>query len=252
MLGDTDLSTECEADEPAVEFRRFGRTELSRVVEIDRRERINVRYDQHGAQLVARHGNWSASAWDPDGHGEHSVRGQGAPAPALRRQRRGRARTAGLSEQECQIGTSNHLGNRVPVYLSDSLLRRPFGLNLLDMGTSPYAGPMRASAEAVRTPSSRFRLCSRCAASAAGCSSRCQTDPTINLVQTNVHRYGVVATARGHGRRRRCDCMPNLLLDREKPWVSAAIQAHWAMEEGRLRLRITSGASVGSVAVRHR
>ena len=51
----------------------MGRNELSRLVEIDRRERINVLYDQHGTQLVARHGNWSASAWDPDGHGEHSV-----------------------------------------------------------------------------------------------------------------------------------------------------------------------------------
>jgi uncharacterized membrane protein YphA (DoxX/SURF4 family) len=30
-------------------------------------------YDQHGTQLVARHGNWRASAWDPDGHGEHAV-----------------------------------------------------------------------------------------------------------------------------------------------------------------------------------
>jgi GNAT superfamily N-acetyltransferase len=65
-----------EAVEPAVEFRRLGRTELSRVAEIDRTERIDVRYDQHGTQLVARHGNWSASAWDPDGHGEHSVEAQ--------------------------------------------------------------------------------------------------------------------------------------------------------------------------------
>lgn len=65
-----------EAVEPAVEFRRLGRTELSRVVEIDRRERIDVLYDQHGSQLVARHGNWSASAWDPEGHGEHSVEAQ--------------------------------------------------------------------------------------------------------------------------------------------------------------------------------
>ena len=30
-------------------------------------------YDQHGTRLVARHGNWSAPAWNPDGHGEHSV-----------------------------------------------------------------------------------------------------------------------------------------------------------------------------------
>jgi GNAT superfamily N-acetyltransferase len=62
-----------EAEAPAVEFRRLGRTELSRVGEIDRRERINVLYEQHGTQLIARHGNWSASAWDPDGHGEQSV-----------------------------------------------------------------------------------------------------------------------------------------------------------------------------------
>jgi GNAT superfamily N-acetyltransferase len=54
----------------------LDRTELSRVVEIDRTERIDVLYDQHGTQLVARHGNWSASAWDPDGHGEHSVEAQ--------------------------------------------------------------------------------------------------------------------------------------------------------------------------------
>ena len=58
---------------PAVELRRLDRTELSRVGEIDRRERIDVLYDQHGTQLVARHGSWNASAWDPDGHGEHSV-----------------------------------------------------------------------------------------------------------------------------------------------------------------------------------
>ena len=62
-----------EAVEPAVELRRLGRTELSRVGEIDRRERIDVVYDQHGSQLVARHGDWSSPAWDPDGHGEHSV-----------------------------------------------------------------------------------------------------------------------------------------------------------------------------------
>ena len=59
-----------------LEFRRLGRTELSRVGEIDRRERIDVLYDQRGSQLVERPGNWSASAWDPEGHGEHSVEAQ--------------------------------------------------------------------------------------------------------------------------------------------------------------------------------
>jgi GNAT superfamily N-acetyltransferase len=56
-----------------LESRRLGRDDLPRVVEIDRTERIDVLYDQHGTELVARRGNWSASAWDPDGHGEHSV-----------------------------------------------------------------------------------------------------------------------------------------------------------------------------------
>ena len=60
-----------------IEFRRLRRTEASRVVEIDRRESIDVRYDQHGTQLVARRGDWSAPAWDPDGFGEHSVEAQG-------------------------------------------------------------------------------------------------------------------------------------------------------------------------------
>jgi len=62
--------------EPAVEFRALDRTELSRVAEIDRTERIDLLYDQHGTQLVARHGNWNASSWDPEGHGEHSVAAQ--------------------------------------------------------------------------------------------------------------------------------------------------------------------------------
>jgi GNAT superfamily N-acetyltransferase len=56
-----------------VEFRRLERSELSRVSEIDRTERIEVLYDQQGTRLVARHGEWSAPAWDADGQGEHSV-----------------------------------------------------------------------------------------------------------------------------------------------------------------------------------
>ena len=62
--------------EPTIEFRRLDRAELLRVAEIDRRERIGVLFDQHGTQLVARHGDWNASAWDPVGHGEHSVEAQ--------------------------------------------------------------------------------------------------------------------------------------------------------------------------------
>ena len=59
-----------------VEIRDLARSELSRVGEIDRTERIEVLFEQHGTELVARRGSWSASAWDPDGHGEHSVDAQ--------------------------------------------------------------------------------------------------------------------------------------------------------------------------------
>ena len=66
----------CEAEEPAVEFRRLHPTELSRVGEIDRTEQINVLYEQRGTELVEQRGNWNASAWDRDGHGKHSVEAQ--------------------------------------------------------------------------------------------------------------------------------------------------------------------------------
>jgi GNAT superfamily N-acetyltransferase len=59
-----------------VEFRDLARGELSRVDEIDRTERIDVMFEQHGTELVARRGNWSAAPWDPDGDGEHSVHEQ--------------------------------------------------------------------------------------------------------------------------------------------------------------------------------
>jgi len=65
-----------ETVESTVEIRRLERAELGRVIEIDRREHIDVLYDQHGTQLVERHGDWNAAAWDPDGQGEHSVEAQ--------------------------------------------------------------------------------------------------------------------------------------------------------------------------------
>jgi GNAT superfamily N-acetyltransferase len=46
------------------------------VGEIDRTERIDLVYEQRGTQLVERPGDWSATAWDPDSHGEHSVEAQ--------------------------------------------------------------------------------------------------------------------------------------------------------------------------------
>ena len=33
-------------------------------------------YDQHGTELVARHGDWSASAWNAEGDGDYSVEAQ--------------------------------------------------------------------------------------------------------------------------------------------------------------------------------
>ena len=62
--------------QPRVEIRRLSRDELSGVGEIDRTERIDLIYEQHGTQLVERPGDWSSPAWEPDGHGEHSVAAQ--------------------------------------------------------------------------------------------------------------------------------------------------------------------------------
>ena len=56
-----------------MEFTRLARAELSRLAEIDRTERVDLIYEQRGTELVERRGNWSSPAWDPHGHGEHSV-----------------------------------------------------------------------------------------------------------------------------------------------------------------------------------
>ena len=61
------------AVEPAVEYRRLSHTELTRVVEIDRTERIDVLYRQQGTRLVEQHGEWTASRWEPEGGGANSV-----------------------------------------------------------------------------------------------------------------------------------------------------------------------------------
>ena len=62
--------------EDRVEVRRLGPSELTRVAEIDRTEPIELIYEQRGTELVERPGDWSASPWDLDGHGEHSVAAQ--------------------------------------------------------------------------------------------------------------------------------------------------------------------------------
>lgn len=58
------------------ELKRLARGELSRVAEIDRTERIDLIYEQRGTELEERRGDWSTPAWDPHGHGEHSVEAQ--------------------------------------------------------------------------------------------------------------------------------------------------------------------------------
>lgn len=60
----------------AIELRTLDRADVSRISEIDRSERIDVLYAQQGSQLVARHLRSDAPAWDPQGHGNHSVEAQ--------------------------------------------------------------------------------------------------------------------------------------------------------------------------------
>jgi GNAT superfamily N-acetyltransferase len=62
--------------EVPVDIRELARSELSRVGEIDRTERIEVVFEQRGTELVAVPGDRSAPAWDREGHGEYSVHSQ--------------------------------------------------------------------------------------------------------------------------------------------------------------------------------
>ncbi len=66
-----------------IEYRRLASTDLSRIGEIDRTERIDRRYVQHGTQLELRVGDWSSPPWDSEGDGEHSVAAQRAALERL-------------------------------------------------------------------------------------------------------------------------------------------------------------------------
>lgn len=57
-----------------IECRRLTRDELDGVANINREERIDLVYEQHGTKLVGRPGNWTSPRWDPHGSGEHSVK----------------------------------------------------------------------------------------------------------------------------------------------------------------------------------
>ena len=56
-----------------ITYRRLVAADISRLGEIDRTERIETLYVQHGSRLEERAGDWSAPAWFADGEGEHSV-----------------------------------------------------------------------------------------------------------------------------------------------------------------------------------
>jgi len=56
-----------------VVYRPLAAEDLARIGEIDRTERIDTLYVQHGPRLEETHGDWSAPAWFGEGEGEHSV-----------------------------------------------------------------------------------------------------------------------------------------------------------------------------------
>jgi ribosomal protein S18 acetylase RimI-like enzyme len=60
----------------SLRYERLGRADLARIGDIDRTERIDTLYVQHGVELEERPGDWSARAWFADGEGEHSVAAQ--------------------------------------------------------------------------------------------------------------------------------------------------------------------------------
>jgi GNAT superfamily N-acetyltransferase len=63
-----------DAVRSGIAYRRLVAVDLGQLGEIDRTERIDTLYVQHGAQLEERvGGDWSASAWFSEGEGEHSV-----------------------------------------------------------------------------------------------------------------------------------------------------------------------------------
>jgi GNAT superfamily N-acetyltransferase len=57
-----------------VAYRRLAAADLERLQDIDRTERIDTLYVQHGRELEERTGSdWSAPPWFAEGTGEHSV-----------------------------------------------------------------------------------------------------------------------------------------------------------------------------------
>lgn len=61
-----------------IAYRRMVAADLARIGEIDRSERIETVYVQHGSRLEEKVGDWSAPPWFSEGEGEHSVAHQRA------------------------------------------------------------------------------------------------------------------------------------------------------------------------------
>jgi GNAT superfamily N-acetyltransferase len=59
--------------QPGIRYVRLERADLARIGDIDRTERIDTLYVQHGTELEELSGEFSARAWFVGGDGEHSV-----------------------------------------------------------------------------------------------------------------------------------------------------------------------------------
>lgn len=66
-----------------IDYRQLVAADLARIGEIDRTERIDVLYVQHGTRLEELAGDWSSPPWKPEGQGEHSVAAQQASLESL-------------------------------------------------------------------------------------------------------------------------------------------------------------------------
>lgn len=61
-----------------ITYRRMRASELGLLAMIDRTERIQSRYVQHGTRLEKQFADWSSPPWERDGQGEHSIAHQRA------------------------------------------------------------------------------------------------------------------------------------------------------------------------------
>ncbi len=104
----------------AITIRALALDELGLIREIDRSERIDARYVQHGSRLELQKGDWSAPPWDAAGEGEHSVAGQHAALERLVREgaiAAGRLRSRAARRGRCRGGApaSRDRAARVPL-----------------------------------------------------------------------------------------------------------------------------------------